>query len=99
MVFEVTRRTITTEGQRLLVPEIEAATFWTSLKLPAEQVVELYHPHGTSEKFHSEIKSDIGLERLCIGYIKTACETNFSVGKSAGHMEFHAAISWRGGVT
>jgi len=27
----------------LLIPEIEAATFWTSLKTAAKQVIELYH--------------------------------------------------------
>jgi hypothetical protein len=37
VVFEVIQRTITADGQRLLVPEIEIATFWTSLKLPAPQ--------------------------------------------------------------
>jgi len=67
----VIERTITVEGQRLLVPEIEAATFWTSLKLPAKQVIELYHQHGTSEQFHSEIKSDMDLERLPSGKFAT----------------------------
>jgi hypothetical protein len=71
VVFEVIERTITAEGQRLLVPEIEAATFWTSLKLPAKQVIELYHQHGTSEQFHSEIKSDMDLERLPSGKFAT----------------------------
>jgi hypothetical protein len=70
-VFEVILRTITADGQRLLVPEIEAATFWTSLKLPAKQVIELYHQHGTSEQFHSEIKSDMDLERLPSGKFAT----------------------------
>jgi len=71
VVFEVIRRTITADGQRLLMPEIEAATFWTSLKLPAKQVIELYHQHGTSEQFHSEIKSDMALERLPSGKFAT----------------------------
>ena len=71
VVFEVTERTITAEGQRLLTPEIEVATFWTSLKLPAKQVIELYHQHGTSEQFHSEIKSDMDLERLPSGKFAT----------------------------
>jgi hypothetical protein len=71
VVFEVIERTITADGQRLLVPEIEAATFWTSLKLPAKQVIELYHQHGTSEQFHSEIKSDMDLERLPSGKFST----------------------------
>jgi hypothetical protein len=71
VVFEVIRRTITADGQRLLVPEIEVATWWTSLKLPAKQVIELYHQHGTSEQFHSEIKSDMDLERLPSGKFAT----------------------------
>ncbi len=71
VVFEVIERTITADGQRLLVPEIEVATFWTSLKLPAKQVIELYHQHGTSEQFHSEIKSDMDLERLPSGKFAT----------------------------
>ena len=71
VVFEVIQRTITADGQRLLVPEIEVATFWTSLKLPAKQVIELYHQHGTSEQFHSEIKSDMDLERLPSGKFAT----------------------------
>jgi hypothetical protein len=71
VVFEVIERTIAADGQRLLVPEIEIATFWTSLKLPAQQVIELYHQHGTSEQFHSEIKSDMDLERLPSGKFAT----------------------------
>ena len=67
VVFEVIQRTITADGQRLLVPEIEIATWWTSLKLPAKQVIKLYHLHGTSEQFHSELKSDMDLERLPSG--------------------------------
>ena len=46
-------------------------TWWTSLKLPAKQVIELYHQHGTSEQFHSEIKSDMDLERLPSGKFAT----------------------------
>jgi len=71
VVFEVIRRTTTTDGQKLLVPEIEANTFWTSLKLPAKKVIELYHQHGTSEQYHSEMKSDMGMERLPSGKFVT----------------------------
>jgi hypothetical protein len=71
VVFEVIVRTITAEGQRLLVPDIEIATWWTSLRLPPKIVIELYHQHGTSEQFHSEIKSDMGLERLPSGKFAT----------------------------
>jgi hypothetical protein len=71
VVFEVIERTITTDGQKLLIPDIDVATYWTSLKLPAKEVIELYHQHGTSEQFHSEIKSDMDLERLPSGKFAT----------------------------
>ena len=71
VIFEVTERTITADGQRLLVPDIEIATWWTSLKLSAKMVIELYHQHGTSEQFHSELKSDLDLERLPSGKFAT----------------------------
>ena len=28
------------------------------------KIIELYHQHGTSEQFHSELKTDMDLERL-----------------------------------
>ena len=34
-------------------------------------MIELYHQHGTSEQFHSEIKSDMDLERLPSGKFAT----------------------------
>jgi len=74
VVFEVTERTITSDGQRLLVPEVEVATWWTSLrptKVDAAMVIELYHRHATSEQFHAELKSDMDLERLPSGKFKT----------------------------
>lgn len=71
VVFEVTRRTITADGQKLLLPELEVNTWWTSLKLPAKEVIALYHAHGTSEQYHSEIKTDLDLERLPSGKFAT----------------------------
>jgi Transposase DDE domain group 1 len=71
VVFEVTQRTTTADGQKLLIPEIEVATFWTSSKLPAKKVIALYHQHGTSEQYHSEIKTDMDLERLPSGKFAT----------------------------
>ncbi len=50
--------------QLLLVPEYELESLWTSLDLPVEEVLDLYHAHATCEQFHSELKSDIGLERF-----------------------------------
>jgi len=71
VVFEVTYRTITADGQKLLVPEIDVNTWWTSLKLSPKEVIALYHAHGTSEQFHSEIKTDLDLERLPSGKFAT----------------------------
>jgi hypothetical protein len=71
VVFEVIQRTIAADGQRLLLPEIEISTWWTSLRLSPKKVIELYHQHGTSEQFHSELKSDMDLERLPSGKFAT----------------------------
>ena len=71
IVFEVTVRTITAKGEQLLIPEIEADTYWTGLEEYPETVIGLYHGHGTSEQFHSELKSDMDVERLPSGKFKT----------------------------
>lgn len=74
VVFQVVERTITADGQRLLLPEIEIATWWTSLgprQATPAQVIELYQQHGTSEQFHSELKSEMDLERLPSGKFAT----------------------------
>lgn len=74
VVFEWTERTTDANGQRLLMPEVELSTWWTSLprtKVPAEKVIELYHDHATSEQFHAELKSDMDLERLPSGKFAT----------------------------
>lgn len=63
-VICVTERTIDKKGQMLLEPEITLEGWWTSLSLPAEKIIALYADHGTSEQFHSELKTDMDLERL-----------------------------------
>ena len=63
IVFDVTERTIK-NGQCLLAPEVEVDTYWTSLTDDPYQAILLYHDHGTCEQFHSEIKTDMDLERL-----------------------------------
>jgi hypothetical protein len=63
IVFDVTERTMK-DGQCLLVPEVEVDTYWTSLMDDPYQAILLYHDHGTCEQFHSEIKTDMDLERL-----------------------------------
>jgi hypothetical protein len=74
VIFQVVERTIAADGQRLLVPEIDIETWWTSLgprTASAEEVIELYHQHGTSEQFHSEVKTEMDLERLPSGKFAT----------------------------
>lgn len=67
IVFQVTERTIDREGNDLLFPDIEVETWWTNLFESAEDIIALYHNHGTCEQFHSELKSDMGVERLPSG--------------------------------
>ncbi len=67
IVFQITERTIDRDGNFLLVPEIEIETWWTNLFESAEDCIALYHDHGTSEQYHSELKSDMGVERLPSG--------------------------------
>jgi hypothetical protein len=71
MVFYVTLRTVEADGQALLIPRVEVETYWTSLSDDVETVVELYRAHGTSEQFHSELKTDLDLERLPSGKFQT----------------------------
>lgn len=70
-VMRVVERTIDRKGQILLIPEIELEGWWTRLDLPAKHVIRLYEDHGTSEQFHSEIKSDMDMERLPSGKFAT----------------------------
>ena len=71
IVFEVTERTITKKGQLLAFPEIEVDSYWSSIDGPPYETILLYHDHGESEQFHSELKSDMDLERLPSTHFKT----------------------------
>jgi hypothetical protein len=66
-VFEVVERKTDRFGNQYLIPEIEVNSWWTNLSCGAEKVIALYHNHGTSEQFHSELKCDMGIERLPSG--------------------------------
>lgn len=63
IVFEVTERSAM-KDQQLLFTEVEVDNYWVSLDLEPEETIRLYHDHGTSEQFHSELKTDMDLERL-----------------------------------
>ncbi len=69
--FEVTERTVDRRAQQLLIPDIEVNTFWTNLPDEAATVITLYHAHGTSEQYHSEVKTDLGFERMPSGKFAT----------------------------
>ena len=71
LIIEVTEQTIDKHGQHLLVPQVELQGWWTSLALPAAEVVEHYRYRGTHEQFHAEIKSDLDLEQLPSGKFAT----------------------------
>lgn len=67
VVFEVIERLENIYGDKLLIPEIEVNTWWTNLPCNAGTAIDLYHGHATSEQFHSELKSDLDVERLPSG--------------------------------
>lgn len=68
--YEATVRT-TSKGQFLLFPDVSVDTYWVNLDLTADEVIDLYHDHGTSEQFHSELKTDLDLERLPSKYFES----------------------------
>ena len=74
VIFEVIERTIDRDGNALLLPDIQVHTWWTSLtkrEASPDEIISAYHDHGTSEQFHSELKSDMALERLPSGKFST----------------------------
>ena len=63
----MTELTSAPNGQMFLVPEYEINMFWTNLGDSDDEIINLYHAHGECEQFHSEIKTDMGVERLPSG--------------------------------
>lgn len=66
-IYEITERTIDKNGQYFIVPDIELGTYWTNLSLSDQSIIDLYHAHGESEQYHSEIRTDMDVERLPSG--------------------------------
>ena len=54
-------------GQVLMLPEVSVETYWTNLSCAETEVESVYRRHGTSEQYHAELKSDLGVERLPSG--------------------------------
>ncbi len=71
IVYEVIERTADKNGQFLLVPDIECSTIWTNLGWSDDAIINGYHAHGKCEQFHSEIKTDMDVERLPSGKFDT----------------------------
>ena len=67
-VYRLIEETIDRDGQLLLVPKLSIEGWNTTLgHLSNTQIIALYADHGTHEQFHSELKSDMNLERLPSG--------------------------------
>ena len=69
--YEIIERSIDKYGQYLMPFDIEVNTWWTNTGLSDEEVIDLYHAHGECEQFHSEIKTDMDVERLPSGKFAT----------------------------
>ncbi len=73
-VIRITERTIDKTGQKLLIPDITLEGWWTTLdetEQDNQAIINLYKDHATSEQFHSELKTDLDLERLPSGKFDT----------------------------
>jgi len=73
-VIRITERTIDKKGQQLLIPELRLEGWWTTLDETTysnQSIINLYKDHATSEQFHSELKTDLDLERLPSGKFDT----------------------------
>ena len=71
IVYEVIERTIDKRDQILLETDIEVNTWWINLGWTDDQIIKSYHAHGVCEQFHSEIKTDMDVERLPSGKFAT----------------------------
>ncbi len=69
--YGIIERTIDKKGQFLLVPDIGVNVWRTNTGFTDREVIRQYHAHGESEQFHSELKTDMDLERLPSGKFET----------------------------
>ena len=69
--YEIIERTIDKYGQFLLPTDLEVNTWWTNTGMEDSEVIQNYHAHGECEQFHSEIKTDMDVERLPSGKFDT----------------------------
>ena len=69
--YEIIVRTIDKHGQTLLIPDLEVNTWWTNLGWTDQEIIDSYHAHGECEQYHSELKTDMDVERLPSGKFAT----------------------------
>lgn len=69
--YEITERTINKYGQFMFPTDIEVETWWTNLGETDREIIRLYHAYGECEQYHSEIKTDMDIERLPSGKFDT----------------------------
>ena len=69
--YEVIERTIDKHGQILLFPDFEVNTWWTNLGWTDQEIIDSYHAHAECEQYHSELKTDMDVERLPSGKFAT----------------------------
>ena len=69
--YEITERTINKYGQFMFPVDIEVETWWTNLGETDREIMRLYHAYGECEQYHSEIKTDMDIERLPSGKFDT----------------------------
>jgi len=67
IAFKIKERYKDKKGNVLLFPEIGVELYWTNLAEDAQTIVKLYRDHATSERYHSEIKTDLNFEKLASG--------------------------------
>ena len=54
-----------------MLPDIEVNTWWTNLGWTDDDIIASYHAHGECEQYHSELKSEMDVERLPSGKFAT----------------------------
>ena len=66
-VFRLTVRESDSSGNGYLIPKVDVEIYWTNMYEDPKTVIDYYHDHGTSEQFHSELKTDMDIERFPSG--------------------------------
>ncbi|MDE6602435.1 MAG: hypothetical protein K2K90_09800 [Lachnospiraceae bacterium] len=70
-MYEIVERSIDRHGQYLFPADVEISMWDVNVDFSDHDVIALYHAHGESEQFHSEIKTDMEPERFPSGKFDT----------------------------